>query len=242
MSVSYHLIPVDKNTESFVDSNGHSMSLKNDFSLFAELMINFPDQFLPYFGKHELYFDFIFSLQKSEKSEITYQPENLKKLFTELLEILKTRNGFPIPSFNYFNFEDIMELTFLYAYIDGSELNKIVEEKSYSAALQYEISISFDKWNNYSIVKRNFEQGKTGISIESESGARFSSYLDVNFFPGVIRVNGTTNSINLGKEISEVSFVLKTPYEHLYPMFHNLIEVCDFCIERNYGIKSFVSY
>lgn len=37
------------------------------------------------------------------------------------------------------------------------------------------------------------------------------------------------------------SIILKTPYEQLYPMFRNLIEVCDFCIERNYGIKSFVS-
>lgn len=241
MSVSYHLIPVDKNTESFVDTNGQSISLKNDFSLFAELMINFPDQFLPYFGKHELYFDFIFSLQKSEKSEITYQPENLKKLFTELLEILKTRDGFPIPSFKYFNFDDIMELTFLYAYIDGSELNKIVEEKSYSAALQYEISISFDKWNNYSMVKGIFEQGKTGVDVKSESGTRFTSYLDVNAFPGTIQVNGITRSIYLEKEVKQVSLVLKTPYEHLFPMFSNLIEVCDFCIERNYGLKSYVS-
>ncbi len=241
MSVSYHLMPIDKKTESFVDLNSLKIKLENDFSIFAELMINYPDKFNQYFAKHELYFDFIYSLRKSEISKITYQPENLKLLFIDLLEILKTKEGFPIKSFNYFNYEGLMESTYLYVYLDGNELNKFVEDKIYHNDSKFEINTSFDKWNNYSVIGGDFEQRNTIVYIKTEEGERFRSNLDLCAFPNVIKINGTQRNINLGKEINQVSLILKTPYEHLYPMFQNLIEVCNFCIDRNYGIKSFIS-
>ena len=96
------------------------------------------------------FFDFIFSLTQSEISIITYQPEHLKALFIELLNILKTKEGFPIPRYNYFRYEGQMESTYLYVNVNGTELNKIVEDKNYSSHSNYDINASFDKWNNFS--------------------------------------------------------------------------------------------
>ncbi len=76
MSVSYHLVPVDKKTNTLVDFHSLGKNINNDFSLFAELMFNHSDRILYYFDKHELVFDFIYSLNQSEISKITYEPEH----------------------------------------------------------------------------------------------------------------------------------------------------------------------
>ena len=241
MSVSYHLVPVDKETESFVDLNWSQLQLNNEFSSFAELMMNYPDRFLFYFDKHELFFDFIFSLNQSEISKITYQPEHLKSLFLELLEILETKEDFPIPYFHYFKYEDQLESTFLYVNLRGEELNKLVEDKIYFKDGAFDVQISFDKWNNYAELRGEFRQKPTLVYIKMEEGERFRSNLDLTAFPGIVNINGTLKNIRLGREIKQVSLLLKSPYEHLAPMFRNLIDTCSYCIENNYSIKSFIS-
>jgi|GEM_PF-3037320 len=241
MSVSYHLVPVDKGAESFIDMYSFDSNINNGFSIFAELMINYPNEFLEYFDKHELFFDFVFCLKQTEVSKITYQPDNLKTLFQELLDILNTKENFPIKVFNYFKYEDIMESTFLYINLKGSELNKIIENQSYHGDSDFEIKISFDKWNNYAYQNGSFIQKPTYVHIKSTEGDRFHANLNLNAFPSKLKINGTLSNINLGKEIKEVSLVLKTPYEHLQPIFTNLIKLCDACKEKGYGIKSFIS-
>lgn len=241
MSVSYHLMPVDKKTEIFIDTYDAGFKMNNDFSIFAELMINYPDRFLDYFDKHELFFDFIYSLNRSEISKITYQPENLKALFIELLEILKIKEEFPIKAFHYFQYEDLLESTFLYVNLIGSELNKIVEDKVYHKDSNFDVNTSFNKWNNYAENGGYFRQKPSTIYIKTEEGEQFRSNLDIKSFPGILLINRTQNNINLGREIKQVSLVLKTPYQHLFQMFTNLIELCDACEARNYGIKSYIS-
>lgn len=234
-------MPVHKETNSFVEPGKLSTDLNNDFSIFAELMINFPSKFIEYFNKHELFFDFIFSLTQSEISIITYQPEHLKALFIELLNILKTKEGFPIPWYNYFRYEGQMESTYLYVNVNGTELNKIVEDKNYSSHSNYDINASFDKWNNFSESGGIFKQGNTLVYIKTEEGINYRSNLDYNAFPGEIFINNTQDNIRLRKEIKKVFLVLKTPYEHLSDTFNNLIAICNVCIERGYGLKSYVS-
>ena len=134
-----------------------------------------------------------------------------------------------------------MESSHLYVNLKGHELNKIVEDKVYHNDSNFDINTSFDKWNNYSLVGEKFEQRDTVIYIKTKEGERFKSKLDLNSFPNEISINGTLSNINLSKEIKQISMVLKTPYEHLYPMFKNLIEVCNRCIDENYGLKSFIS-
>lgn len=179
-------------------------------------------------------------LNKSEISKIIYLPENLKSLFVELLEILKTKEGFPIKGFNYFNYDGLMESTFLYVNLKGGELNKIVEDKIYFKDADFDVNTSFDKWNNCFEYAGSLKQKQTTVYIKTEEGERFRSNLDLNSFPITLNVNRTLSNIRLGKEINKVDLIVKTPYEHLLPMFENLIAICGFCIEKNYGIKSFV--
>jgi hypothetical protein len=234
-------MPADKYTGAFIDTGSLNVKLNNDFSIFAELMINHPDKFIGYFGKHKLFFDFIFSLNESEISKITYQPEHLKSLFFELLEILRTREGFPIQAFHCFRYEDLMESTCLYVNLSGRELNKIVEGKTYHNDSNYDLTTSFDKWNNYSENGGVFKQQNTFAYIRTEEGMSFRSNLNLSAFPGEININRTQSNINPGREVKKVYLILKTHYEHLAAMFNNLIEVCNVCIDRGYGVKSYVS-
>lgn len=243
MSVSYHLIPVDKQTGATIQQDGTMPKLKNDFSIFAALVIQYPDRFIGYFEKHELYFDFILCLRRLEKSTIIYQPNLLKSLFQELLGLLATKDGFPIPAFNYFRFEDTLDFKFLYANLQGSELNKIVEDKVYFKDSSFEIAASFDPWNNYTETAQGggFKQVNPIISIKTEEGNMFKSAMDLRAFPSELAINHASALMGIGKDAKQVSLVLKTPYEHLSPIFNDLIEVCDYCMERGYGLKSFIS-
>ncbi len=240
MSVTYHLVPVDKTTNTFVDFHSLGKNIPNDFSLFAELMFNHSDRFLHYFDKHELVFDFIYSLNESEISKITYEPESLKAIFLDLLEMLKTKEGFPINSFNYFGYEDVLETTFLHVNLKGSELNKIITGMDFHKDSDFDIRTSFDKWNNYSESNGVFEQKKAIVYIATPEGDRYHADLNYDAFPGILTINKTLNNINLGKAITQIQLIHKTPYEHLQPLFTNLIGICDLCIEHNFGIKSFV--
>lgn len=243
MSVSYHLIPVDKKTGATIHLDGAMPKLKNDFSIFANLVNQYPERFIGYFDKHELYFDFILCLRRLEKSTIIYQPNLLKSLCQELLGILATKEGFPIPAFNCFRFVGTKDFTYLYANLQGIELNKIVEDKVYFKDSSFEIAASFDIFNNYTETAQggDFKQVHPIISIKTEEGNRFKSAMDLRAFPSELSINHVLDSMGIGKDIKQVSLVLKTPYEHLSPMFNDLIAVCDYCMERDYGLKSFIA-
>lgn len=242
MSVFYQFFPVDPVTASPVAVDNASPSLHASFSSLAELMINFPDQFLDYFEKHELTFDFIYSLKESEVSTTTYQAEQLKWLFKELLEILQTREGFPIPVFRFFNYENRMEGTALAVNLKGSELNKLVTDNGYFEHGDFEISTSFDNCHNYSLIRDEFIQTTPTVYVTTEENERFKSELDLSAFPGVITINHTHRNINLGRAIQQITLVAKTPYEHFLPMFTNLIATCDACMAKGYALKSRVSF
>lgn len=240
MSVQYLLIPVDKETGTIIDSKNLDLNQKNDFTIFAEIMINFPNNCIAYFDKHELFFDFVLSLKETELSKTTYQPENLRNLFVELLEILNTKSGFPVESFLSFSYEEMMETNFLYVILKGSELNRITEDKSYHPESVFSISTSFDRLNNYSFDGEYFTQNKPRIYITDSEGERFWSDLDLSSFPGKLKIIQTQKNIKLGKEIKTIILNRKTPFNYYYSMFRRLIEFCKLCEEKKFAIKSLV--
>jgi len=96
MSVSYHLIPINKETGKFENlyvlcGSRHS----NDISKLGDTLLTFTKETLQFFDVDQTYYDFIFSLRDQEVSTETYDPKVIKE------KLLYTRDTFLEPPYMY---------------------------------------------------------------------------------------------------------------------------------------------
>lgn len=244
MSVSYHLVPVHKETGAFQSLYELTdKRMNNDYSKLANVTFEFQQQVLDFFEKEKTDYDFLFACLEQEVSEKTLVPSVLKNSLEEMLQILKTKTGFPIPAFYYFNYEDTRHFNFLYVTLLGSELNKIVVDKIYHASEAYAINTSFDMLNGYYRSGEEIKQWSSKeISIKDEAGNRSKGALDLSAFPSTIQIIKTERDYGFGKEIKKVDLILKSPFEHYEADLNSLIDLCQLCIEHDLGIKTYVDH
>ena len=240
MSISHHLTPVNLETGKFQRESGITGERlqfpSTDFSTFSLMMILYPEKVLPYFGRDKDYYDFIFSFKNFEVSEDTYDPSEIRFKLIEIINTLREKSGFPLGNYYYYDYEDAKSLNFLYVNLLGSELNKIVEDKIYEEFEPYDISTTFDEFNQASNLQRKIE-----ISIRNKEGNRTKTFLNLDAFPSTIEINKVERDYGFGKEIKKVHLSSKEPLEHFQEEIDRLIKVCDICIEHRLGLKSHVN-
>ena len=239
MSVSYHLIPINKETGKFENlyvlcGSRHS----NDISKLGDTMLTFTKETLQFFDVDQTYYDFIFSLRDQEVSTETYDPKVIKEKLLYTRDTLKSESGFPIPAYNYFKYAEDQYITYLYATILGSELKSIVNHNNLEDDMEYNISIVIDIFSNYEKRYHKIEQFRTTLYVYDKNKERISSFFNYKAFPSKIKVIELENK----PDVKEIELVLKSPFEHFENELNNLIGLCDDCIKHNLGIKSHVSH
>lgn len=243
MGVSYHIVPVNKETGKFENLfliTGKRIN--NEINKLGNVMIQFPERVLNYFEKDISYFDFIFSLKSQEISETTFEPEVVKQKLLQTIKTLETKDNFPINRYNYYRYEDEKDFTFLYVTLLGKELKKITLDDSFVDSEIYDINTSFDIFNNYNESGKQFYQWNKEVYVTDANNNRTTSSLNYDSFPSKIQIIKVERDYGFSKEIKEVSLILKKPFEHFEQELNDLIEICEECIKHNLGIKSYVSY
>ncbi|MBL7803347.1 MAG: hypothetical protein JNL02_06400 [Saprospiraceae bacterium] len=241
MSVSHFLVPANSETgkiQNLSEIIGTRMpSGYADFSTVSLMIILFPEKVLPYFGKDKEYYDFIFAFTKFEFSEKIFEPSEIRSKLIEISNILRTKEGFPLGNYYYFQYEDTKLLTFLYVTLKGSELNKIVKDKIYEESEPYDISFNFDEHNQCSLLEVT-----RVINVRDKNGKGANVIMDISCFPATIEIIKVERDYGFGKEIKKVHLTFKKPFEHFKEELDRIIRVCDICIEHRLGLKAHVDY
>lgn len=241
--VSYHLLTVNKETGAF--ENLFSVTGKrvgNEIMKLGNFMILFPDAAQSFFEKDWTYYDFIDTMRHQEVSENIFEPEVVKSKLLATLDLLKTKDGFPMPHFNYFRLDDVMDIDAISVTLLGEELNKITVGGTYNPSESYNIQTYFDATNNYQRRGLEIYRDPPRVNAVDQEKNRQNSKLNLDVFPSKISILDCSQNARLGKEIKEVSLLLKTPLAYFEPEINNLVEICDLCIAHNLGLKTYVEY
>jgi hypothetical protein len=154
--------------------------------------------------------------------------------------VLESNDSFPIHRFKYFGYGDVKAFNFLNVTVNGAVLNKIAMDKNYIDSHNYDLTTSFDIFNNYRTSGRDFYQMSPVIYINDEENTRTTSTLDLNAFPSTIPIVKVERDYGFDQEITEVNLLLKSPYEHFEEELNELISICEACTKHNLGLKTYV--
>lgn len=244
MGVSYHLVPVEKETGQFKSMfSTFGRNITNEINILGSFLIQFSDRFLNYFEKDREYYDFVFSLSKHEISEDIFDPEIIKTKLIETRETLKIKNNFPINQFYGFKYDDNWESPGIYITLLGEELNKIIVDGEYQNDGLYDINTIFDIFNGYNeLYQKEFYRYPPIVYINDNNNERTTKLLNLSAFPTKIRIEKSSYNFGLDRDLKDVSLILITPYEYFEKEIANLIDICEECTKHNLGIRSYVCY
>ena len=85
---------------------------------------------------------------------------------------LESNDSFPIHRFKYFGYGDVKAFNFLNVTVNGAVINKIAMDKNYIDSHNYDLTTSFDIFNNYRTSGRDFYQMSPVIYINDEENTR----------------------------------------------------------------------